>query len=73
MSHVRINPWAEAPIGQRRAFGRKRRQWIAHIPEGCELGEVNWEKRLTATLDDGSMLIAGNEPRPKAARSRRPA
>ncbi len=63
MSHVRINPWAEAPIEQRRQFGRKRRQWIALVPKGCELGEVNWEKRLEATLDDDSTLIAGTEPK----------
>ena len=63
MSHGRINPWADAPLEQRRAFGRKRRQWIAHVPVGCELGEVNWEQRIEATLDDGSTLIAGSEPK----------
>ena len=61
MSHVRINPWADAPIEQRRPFGRRRRQWLAHVPEGCDLGEVNWVKRMEATLDDGSTVIAGNE------------
>ena len=68
MSHVRINPWAEAPIEQRRQFGRNRRRWIAHVPEGYDLGEVDWVRCLEVTLDDGSTLIAGNEPKRKPTR-----
>ena len=70
MSHVRINPWKDAPVEQRRPFGRKRRQWVAHVPDGCDLGDVNWERRLEATLDDGSTVVAGTDPRRRTSNPR---
>ena len=61
MSHIRIFPWSQAPMEFRRPFGRKRRQWLAYVPRGCEMGEVNWRNRIETTLD-GATLIAGTEP-----------
>ena len=68
MSHVRIYIWRDAPLEQRRAFEGKTRQWLAQVPEGCELGEVNWVRRIEKVLPDGTTLVAGTEQRRKVKR-----
>ena len=63
MSYVRIYPWKDAPLALRRAFGRRRRQWLAHVPLGCVLAVTIWINRIETTLDDGSTVVGGTNPR----------
>ncbi len=61
MSHIRIYRWADAPKHLRAPFSRKRRQWIAHIPQGGVFAIKTWIRILEEELEDGSKVVAGNE------------
>lgn len=61
IKHVRTFPWAEAPPEFRQPFGRRRRGWIAHVPEGCTAPKVRWDKVIEEDLDGGGKVLAGDD------------
>ncbi len=65
MSHVRIHLWADAPEGLVGPFGDETRDWVADVPPGHSLGEVNWGEMIEVDLAYGGTAIAGNDPKPR--------
>ena len=69
MSGLSIYRWADAPKDLRSRFRGKRRDFIAHVPEGAVLKPTHWVRRLVDTVErsrrDGSTLVAGNEQQPE--------
>ena len=57
---VTIYAWADAPLELRKMFKGRKRQWLAHIPEGDLLPIVDWKSGLEVEdRENGGYVMAG--------------